>query len=151
MFFTTDCVDEHSNPYRAPSTHDSLHALCLKCRYTEAVAECTEALDGQPNFFKALIRRAKAYEQMGQHKQALADLQRANKLDVATEDSRVRAWRANGHFASLVWQLKEEEEEESCCTTGLGVTQGFASVVPLLAVSHTSTCCSCAIHARIRI
>ncbi|KAL4859108.1 hypothetical protein ACK3TF_000883 [Chlorella vulgaris] len=58
-------------------------------RYTEAVAECTEALDGQPNFFKALIRRAKAYEQMGQHKQALADLQRANKLDVATEDSRV--------------------------------------------------------------
>ena len=58
-------------------------------RYKEAVAECSAALDGQPNFFKALIRRAKAYEQMGQHKQALADMQRANKLDAATEDTRV--------------------------------------------------------------
>ncbi|EFN53322.1 hypothetical protein CHLNCDRAFT_58607 [Chlorella variabilis] len=57
-------------------------------RYKEAVAECSAALDGQPNFFKALIRRAKAYEQMGQHKQALADMQRANKLDAATEDTR---------------------------------------------------------------
>jgi tetratricopeptide (TPR) repeat protein len=58
------------------------------------VAECSAALDGQPNFFKALIRRAKAYEQLGQHKQALADLQRANKLDTATADSRVRGSRS---------------------------------------------------------
>jgi hypothetical protein len=52
------------------------------------VGECSAALEGQPNFFKALVRRAKAYEQMGQPKQALADLQRANKLDASTEDSR---------------------------------------------------------------
>lgn len=34
-------------------------------------------------------RRAKAYEAMGQPKQALADLQKANKLDAATPDTRV--------------------------------------------------------------
>ena len=52
------------------------------------MGECSAALEGQPNFFKALVRRAKAYEQMGQPKQALADLQRANKLDASTDDSR---------------------------------------------------------------
>ena len=55
------------------------------------MAECSAALEGQPAFFKALVRRAKAYEQMGQPKQALADLQRANKLDAATADTRVGA------------------------------------------------------------
>ena len=53
--------------------------------------ECSAALEGQPHFFKALIRRAKALEQLGQHKQALADVQRANRLDAATPDSRVGA------------------------------------------------------------
>lgn len=61
-------------------------------RYKEAVAECSAALEGQPNFFKALVRRAKAYEQLGQPKQALADLQRANRLDAATADTRVRGF-----------------------------------------------------------
>lgn len=36
------------------------------------------------------MRRAKAYEQLGQHKQALADMQRANRLDAATAETRVR-------------------------------------------------------------
>lgn len=38
---------------------------------------------------QALIRRAKALEQLGQHKAALADIQRANRLDTANDDSRV--------------------------------------------------------------
>lgn len=36
------------------------------------------------------MRRAKAYEQLGQPKQALADMQRANRLDAATAETRVR-------------------------------------------------------------
>lgn len=35
------------------------------------------------------MRRSKAYEQLGQHKAALADMQKANRLDAATADSRV--------------------------------------------------------------
>ena len=57
------------------------------------MSECTAALDAQPTFFKALLRRAKAYEQLGNYKQALSDLQRANKLDAANGEGRVRAWR----------------------------------------------------------
>jgi tetratricopeptide (TPR) repeat protein len=61
------------------------------CRYKEAVNECSAALDMQPNFFKALLRRGRAYEQMGLYKQALADLQKANKLDASNSDSKVRS------------------------------------------------------------
>ena len=50
--------------------------------------ECSAALEGQPTFFKALVRRAKAHEAMGHLKQALSDLQKANRLDAATGDSR---------------------------------------------------------------
>ena len=57
-------------------------------RYKEAVANCSAALDAMPDYFKALVRRSKAYEAQAQYKQALADLQRANKLDSATDDSR---------------------------------------------------------------
>ena len=62
-------------------------------RFDAAVEECSAALESQPNFFKALQRRAKAYELLGQPKAALADLQRANRLDAATPDSRVRCRR----------------------------------------------------------
>lgn len=46
-----------------------------------------------PPPLQALVRRSKAYEQMGQHKAALADMQKANRLDAATADTRVRCWR----------------------------------------------------------
>jgi tetratricopeptide (TPR) repeat protein len=57
-------------------------------KYKDAVAECSAALQAQPDYLKALVRRAKAYEAMGQYKQSLADLQAANKLDTATDDTR---------------------------------------------------------------
>lgn len=57
-------------------------------RYRDAVSECTAALEIQPNYLKALVRRAKANEAMGQFKLALSDLQQANALDGATDDTR---------------------------------------------------------------
>ena len=55
-------------------------------RYKEAVAECTSALEGQPEYLKALVRRSKAYEGLSNYKAALADLQKAAKIDSASEE-----------------------------------------------------------------
>lgn len=57
-------------------------------KYKDAVTECGVALETQPEYFKAFVRRSKAYEAMGMYKEALADLQKANSLDAATDDSR---------------------------------------------------------------
>ena len=51
--------------------------------------ECTLALDAVPAYHKALVRRAKAYEQMGHYKQALSDIQKANKAETANPDTQV--------------------------------------------------------------
>lgn len=63
------------------------------CRFKEAVNECTSALDSctptVPAYHKALVRRAKAYEQMGHFKQALSDIQKANKADTANPETQV--------------------------------------------------------------
>lgn len=58
-------------------------------RYKEAINECSAALDAQPTYYKALARRAKAYEHMGLYKQALSDIQKANKHAEATPESQV--------------------------------------------------------------
>ena len=62
-----------------------------RCRFKEAVNECTSALDqctpAIPAYHKALVRRAKAYEQMGHFKQALSDIQKANKADTANPET----------------------------------------------------------------
>lgn len=55
-------------------------------RFKEAVNECSNALDAVPAYHKALVRRAKAYEQMGHFKQALSDIQKANKTDTANPE-----------------------------------------------------------------
>ena len=63
------------------------------CRFKEAVNECTSALDSctptVPAYHNALVRRAKAYEQMGHFKQALSDIQKANKADTANPETQV--------------------------------------------------------------
>ncbi len=63
-------------------------------KFKEALAECSAALEAQPEYFKALTRRAKAHEALGQFRQAAADLGRANKLPAATDDSRAAERRA---------------------------------------------------------
>mmetsp|Transcript_14445 Transcript_14445/g.43688 ORF Transcript_14445/g.43688 Transcript_14445/m.43688 type:complete len:721 (-) Transcript_14445:878-3040(-) len=55
-------------------------SMMLK-KYKEAVNECTSALEVAPDNQKALLRRAKALEAMGLYKQALGDVQKANKAD----------------------------------------------------------------------
>lgn len=59
-------------------------------RYKEAVNECTSALEVAPDNQKALLRRAKALEAMGLYKQALSDVQKANRADDSAPENQAR-------------------------------------------------------------
>ena len=59
-------------------------------RFKEAVHECSSALNLNPNYHRALVRRAKANEQLGLYKKALQDIQKANKTDTANPDTQAR-------------------------------------------------------------
>lgn len=66
----------------------------VKKQYKEAVEECSVALKAQPEYVKALVRRAKAYENMGSYKDALRDIQKAVSLgndDAKTVEQRLKS------------------------------------------------------------
>lgn len=58
-------------------------------RYNEALEDCDEALDLEPNNPKALFRRGQAYHGLRDYKRSLADLQAA--LKVAPQDKAIMA------------------------------------------------------------
>ena len=71
--------------------------------------ECTNALEIDAVYAKALIRRAKAHEAMGHYKQALSDIQKANKADSANPDTQVQPFsqldrRAFRSVSTIAWQ-----------------------------------------------
>ncbi|GIL43557.1 hypothetical protein Vafri_1256 [Volvox africanus] len=68
-------------PERADFHNNKAACYIGQKRYKEAVKECTSALEVAPNSVRALQRRAKAYEQQGLFKMALADIMAINKTD----------------------------------------------------------------------
>ncbi|XP_047329380.1 protein CLMP1 [Impatiens glandulifera] len=78
-----------SHPDRA--VFHSNKAACLMqmkpVDYDAVVAECSMALQVQPRFGRALLRRAKAYETMGNHLLALSDVQSLLGVDPNHSDA----------------------------------------------------------------
>ncbi|KAF3451785.1 hypothetical protein FNV43_RR07881 [Rhamnella rubrinervis] len=79
-------LEQYDNALRlTPKTHPdrsvfhSNRAACLMqmrpVDYETVIAECTMALQVQPRFVRALLRRARAFEAMGKYEMALQDVQ----------------------------------------------------------------------------
>jgi tetratricopeptide (TPR) repeat protein len=83
-------------------------------RFKEAVNECSSALDAVPAYHKALVRRAKAYEQMGHFKQALSDIQKANKADTANPETQVAALAQSTCCSALL--ERRDFSPRACCS-----------------------------------
>jgi tetratricopeptide (TPR) repeat protein len=68
----------------------SNRAACylMQNMYRAAVQECSQALNEAPDFKPALLRRARAYEQMQQYDRAVSDLEAAAKADPGSDDVR---------------------------------------------------------------
>ena len=84
--------------HRIEDTKEANSQVCsvMDClllrRFKEAINECSAALNAQPGYQKALVRRSKAYENIGHFKQALSDIQKANKSEsVTTPETQVQA------------------------------------------------------------
>eukprot|EP00198_Chlamydomonas_reinhardtii_P013174 XP_001702511.1 predicted protein [Chlamydomonas reinhardtii] len=67
-------------PERADIYNNKAACFIGQKRYKEAVKECTSALEVAPNSVRALQRRAKAFEQQGLYKEALADNNKLQNL-----------------------------------------------------------------------
>ncbi|KAK6622421.1 hypothetical protein RUM44_002232 [Polyplax serrata] len=75
---------------------------------TEAIDDCTKAVELNPNYVKAYIRRAKLYEDTDKLDEALEDYKKILELDPNYSEARVAAIRLPGQINERNERLKAE-------------------------------------------
>uniref|UniRef100_A0ACD5XYR4 Uncharacterized protein n=1 Tax=Avena sativa TaxID=4498 RepID=A0ACD5XYR4_AVESA len=88
----------------------SNRAVCfLKLgKYDETIKECSRALELNPSYVKALLRRGEAHEKLEHYDEAIADMEKAIELD----PSNAQAKRSLFRLEPLAAEKKEKMKEE---------------------------------------
>lgn len=77
-------------------------------KYAETVKESTKALELNPAYIKALIKRAEAHERLEQFEEAIADMNKVLELEASNEQARRTIIRLEPLAAEKREKLKEE-------------------------------------------
>ncbi|XAR58509.1 hypothetical protein NMG60_11013935 [Bertholletia excelsa] len=85
-------------------------AICfLKLeKYQDTIKECTKALELNPSYLKALLRRGEAYEKLEHFEEAIADMKKILELD----PSDVQARRTIQRLEPLAAEKREKMKQE---------------------------------------
>ncbi|KAM0933579.1 putative tetratricopeptide-like helical domain superfamily [Dioscorea sansibarensis] len=85
-------------------------AICfLKLqKYDDTIKECTEALELNPSYVKALLRRAEAHEKLDHLEEAIADMKKIMELEPSNDQARRTIQRLEPILAEKREKLKEE-------------------------------------------
>ncbi|CAL9233708.1 unnamed protein product [Arabidopsis halleri] len=96
---------------------DDLRSICYSNRaicylklgkYAEAIKECTKAIELNPSYTKAFVRRAEAHEKLEHFEEALTDLKRILELDPSNDQARKGIRRLEPLAAEKREKMKEE-------------------------------------------
>jgi len=79
----SECINlDPENGGLNSTLYNNRAAASLKMgKNAEAVADCTKAIDLDPNYLKAFLRRANCYTLLQQYEEAVRDYERAHQLD----------------------------------------------------------------------
>ncbi|XP_077216202.1 uncharacterized protein LOC143850825 [Tasmannia lanceolata] len=85
-------------------------AICFSKlgRYEDTIKECTKALELNPPYLKALIRRGEAHEKLEHFEEAIADMKRILGLDSSNDQARRTIHRLEPLAAEKREKMKEE-------------------------------------------
>ncbi|GMI89144.1 tetratricopeptide repeat 1 [Hibiscus trionum] len=88
----------------------SNRAVCyLKLgRYDETIKECTKALELNPSYIKALVRRGEAHEKLEHFEEAISDMKKILELDPSNHQARKTIYRLEPLAAEKREKMKEE-------------------------------------------
>ncbi|XP_042390831.1 tetratricopeptide repeat protein 1-like [Zingiber officinale] len=90
-------------------SHGNRAACFMKLnRYKDAVTECTKALELDPSYVKALVRRSEAHEKLENYEEAIADLKKVCELDPTNNQARNSIRRLEPIAAEKREKMKEE-------------------------------------------
>ncbi|KAF3327960.1 tetratricopeptide repeat protein 1 [Carex littledalei] len=85
-------------------------AICFSKlgKYEETIKECTKALELNPSYIKALLRRGEAHEKLEHYDEAITDMKKIAELDPSNE----QAIRALRRLEPLAAEKREKMKEE---------------------------------------
>merc|ERR1712107_208324 len=83
-------------------------ALIKNDEKEKAIEECTNALELNPNYMKALLRRAQTYEDTDKPHEAMKDFEKVLEFDPAHKDARMAVMRLPEKIKAKDEKLKEE-------------------------------------------
>ncbi|KAK8655099.1 hypothetical protein V6N13_107691 [Hibiscus sabdariffa] len=88
----------------------SNRAVCyLKLgRYEETIKECTKALELNPSYIKALVRRGEAHEKLEHFEEAISDMKKILELDPSNHQAMKTIYRLEPLAAEKREKMKEE-------------------------------------------
>ncbi|KAK9932060.1 hypothetical protein M0R45_019311 [Rubus argutus] len=88
----------------------SNRAICFSKlgKYEDSVKECTKALELNPSYLKALIRRAEAHEKLEHFEEAIADMKKILELDPSNDQARKAIRRVEPLAEAKREKMKEE-------------------------------------------
>lgn len=77
-------------------------------KYNETVKECTKALELNPSYIKALVRRGEAHEKLEHFEEAIADMKKILELEPSNDQARRTIIRLEPLAAEKREKMKEE-------------------------------------------
>ncbi|KAK8597981.1 hypothetical protein V6N13_095373 [Hibiscus sabdariffa] len=77
-------------------------------KYEETIKECSKALELNPSYMKALVRRGEAHEKLEHFEEAIADMKKILELDPANDQARRTIRRLEPLAAEKREKMKEE-------------------------------------------
>ncbi|XP_050367679.1 uncharacterized protein LOC126786022 [Argentina anserina] len=77
-------------------------------KYEDAIKECTKAVELNPSYIKALIRRAEAHEKLEHFEEAIADMKKILELDPSNDQARKAIRRLEPLAEAKREKIKEE-------------------------------------------
>ncbi|XP_047322784.1 tetratricopeptide repeat protein 1-like [Impatiens glandulifera] len=89
-------------------------ALCFSklMKNEDTVKECTKALELNPSYIKALLRRAEAHEKLEHFEEAIADMKKILELDQSDSLDKTQASRNIKRLEPLAAEKRERMKEE---------------------------------------
>nr|CAB3499296.1 unnamed protein product [Digitaria exilis] len=80
----------------------------LEGKHDETIKECTKALELNPSYLKALLRRAEAHEKLEHYDEAIADMKKVIELDPSNQQATRSLFRLEPLAAEKREKMKEE-------------------------------------------
>ncbi|GBG72816.1 hypothetical protein CBR_g12383 [Chara braunii] len=105
-----ELIPVHEDTIQNRATYHANRAICFlqQAEYVDAVKESTLALELNPNYVKALLRRAQAHEKLDQLEESLQDLKKVVELDPSDKQAKEAVRRLEPAVMAKREKMKEE-------------------------------------------